>query len=368
LGLGFRELSKVLRTQSKKASGYKNLIAIVVIAVCVYFGFDPLFERVNGGVEGAVVGASFGAIFVIILTMYLLNKQTEIEQDSKRGEKVFEEKVDFYRSLLRAVREIVSDGKIDAGEVNAMAFALVELQMVGADETIRAYLPVLNKCNDVFHGSDEEVVEFSDEDAVELMTLLSKFSQRCRVDLGIDEYELDPKIFDRAVAEMTEGVTRKVGNKEYFDGLSSKLQQLKDWGCNEDGIEAYRILTSFLNDKAKGDERYRINLAKSGSAFYDSKAKLKQQLYLANPQKRSVGVGFTVKEGSGVVDEIRDRALGIIGRDSSPSIRMVMEIKGRPAYDCFFHPALADEMGVGRYQEFLTEISPRIYEACEARG
>ena len=46
-----------------------------------------------GGVAGAVVGSSFGAIFVIVLTMYLLNKQTEIEQESKRSERVFDEKV-----------------------------------------------------------------------------------------------------------------------------------------------------------------------------------------------------------------------------------------------------------------------------------
>ena len=64
---------------AQRAAGYKNLIAIAVIAVSCYFGFDPLFDRIGGGVEGAVVGASFGAIFVIVLTMYLLNKQTEIE-------------------------------------------------------------------------------------------------------------------------------------------------------------------------------------------------------------------------------------------------------------------------------------------------
>ena len=60
----------------------------------------PLFELVNGGVTGNVIGSSFGAIFVIILTMYLLNKQTEIEQESKKGEKVFEEKVLIYKSII----------------------------------------------------------------------------------------------------------------------------------------------------------------------------------------------------------------------------------------------------------------------------
>ena len=63
-----------------RKKGTKTLVALAVIAVAVYIGFTPLYELItpNGGVAGAVVGSSFGAIFVIILTMYLLNKQTEL--------------------------------------------------------------------------------------------------------------------------------------------------------------------------------------------------------------------------------------------------------------------------------------------------
>ena len=75
-------------TEAKK-SGQRTLIAIVIIGLSVYMGFTPLYELVQGGVTGAVIGSSFGAIFVIVLTMYLLNKQTEIEQETKKSEKIF---------------------------------------------------------------------------------------------------------------------------------------------------------------------------------------------------------------------------------------------------------------------------------------
>ena len=39
----------------------------------------------------------FLSIFVIILTMFLLNKQTEIDQESKKSERVFDEKVKIYQ-------------------------------------------------------------------------------------------------------------------------------------------------------------------------------------------------------------------------------------------------------------------------------
>ena len=85
-------------TETRK-SGYRTLIAIAIIGVSVYIGFEPLFDKVGGGVPAQVIGASFGAIFVIVLTMYLLNKQTEIEQESKRSEKIFEEKMKIYSDI-----------------------------------------------------------------------------------------------------------------------------------------------------------------------------------------------------------------------------------------------------------------------------
>lgn len=78
----------------------KNIIGLVVIAIAVYIGFEPLIELVPSGIAQSVVSSSFGAIFVIILTMYLLNKQTEVEQESKRHEKIFEEKLKLLSSLI----------------------------------------------------------------------------------------------------------------------------------------------------------------------------------------------------------------------------------------------------------------------------
>ena len=67
-----------------RKKGSRTLISIAVIAVAVYIGFEPLISNVPDGVAKSVISSSFGAIFVIILTMYLLNKQTEIEQESKK--------------------------------------------------------------------------------------------------------------------------------------------------------------------------------------------------------------------------------------------------------------------------------------------
>ena len=71
-----------MKLNETRKRGTQSLVALAIIGVSVYLGFEPLFEFVKGGVAGGIIGASLGATFVIILTMYLLNKQTEIEQES----------------------------------------------------------------------------------------------------------------------------------------------------------------------------------------------------------------------------------------------------------------------------------------------
>lgn len=71
-----------------KQQGWLTLLALVIIALSVSVGFSPLFELVQGGIAARILASSFGAIFVIILTMFLLNKQTEIEQESKKSENI----------------------------------------------------------------------------------------------------------------------------------------------------------------------------------------------------------------------------------------------------------------------------------------
>ena len=59
------------KIKETRKAGIRTLIEIAIIGVSVYIGFEPLFDKVGGGVPGKVLGASFGAIFMIVLTMYL---------------------------------------------------------------------------------------------------------------------------------------------------------------------------------------------------------------------------------------------------------------------------------------------------------
>ena len=176
----------------------KAVLAITIIGISVFLGFTPLYEKVQGGVAGAVIGASFGAIFVVILTNYLLTKQTEVEQESKRSERVFEEKVNLYKQILTATEDMLEDGYIKGSEeMKRIPFLMLRLQMLGNDEAIKSYQNIYHQINNIFiaePGNDE--VEVSEESFLKLFQLLGDFCNVCRLDLKVSDQKIDTKLFN----------------------------------------------------------------------------------------------------------------------------------------------------------------------------
>jgi hypothetical protein len=188
-------MSKLDETRKK---GTNTLIALAVIAAAVYVGFTPLYNLIGGGVAGAVIGSSFGAIFVIILTMYLLNKQTEIEQESKRGEKVFEEKMKIYWDIFESIQAMLEDGKISKDdEMQKLPFVMLKLIAIGNDTVIAAFQKVYDAINNVFNDKPtEDEVLINEDDRKSIMELLGQFANECRVDLGVSDSKVQPKLFE----------------------------------------------------------------------------------------------------------------------------------------------------------------------------
>ena len=221
-----------------RRQGWMTLLALLVIACAVYLGFTPLFNLVKGGVAGGVIGSSFGAIFVIILTMYLLNKQTEIEQESKKSERVFDEKVRLYQQILDITRDMLIDGNLTEEEINRLPFPVIRLQMLGADETISSFQKVFEKINSVYAKEDGKLIKINDDDKTEIFQMLSNFASVCRKDLGISDEEVSEEI-----KKETNQVIANSGKKERdyskysFDGVELAKSKY-----------VYSVISNFINE------------------------------------------------------------------------------------------------------------------------
>jgi hypothetical protein len=230
-----RKMKKSLKKTQRQ--GWLTLLSLIIIAIAVSIGFSPLFELIEGGIAGAFVGSSFGAIFVIILTMFLLNKQTEIEQESKKSERVFDEKVKIYQIILDICSDTLIDGKLTQEEINRLPFPLIRLQMLAGDEVIQAFQLVFDKLNSVYE-EDGEVVEIQVEDKNEIYKLLGDFSNECRKDLEISNVAIKESIQQATVNAISQS-NKKINDqtKFKFDGKMLPKSQY-----------VYSVVTNYLNE------------------------------------------------------------------------------------------------------------------------
>jgi len=194
--------------------------------------------------------------------MYLLNKQTEIEQESKKGERVFSEKVELYKEILSTTKNMLEDGKITTKEVTKLPFALMNLQMLGGDEAIDIYEKVFSKINDIFAKNEKDQVVIHEAEKLEIYKEMMKFSVQCRVDLGVSDRIINDKLFKRASQTI-----EKSSNLINVRGGDTKTEYRTDtdfWKLvKENGYDAKIIdLAKHINERFKSefaDEKFYIN-------------------------------------------------------------------------------------------------------------
>ena len=85
----------------------------------------------------------------------------------------------------------------------------------------------------------------------------------------------------------TKQAVQKVGNKTIYDGVDSKIIQLREEQADEESILAWGIIWSRLEAKSQENDKYRVSLAKTGCSFNDDTQKhgKKQLFYSNNPGK-----------------------------------------------------------------------------------
>lgn len=203
----------------KKKSQLRTLItvlSVLVIGIGAFLGFQPIFSNLGDGITKEFIVAIFGTVFTSLLTMFMLNKQTEIEEEKSRGESVFEERVELYKQIVSQTEQIVQDGSVSVVEMNALQFMMVKLQMVAEDATIEMFTKVYDAVSTAFSreqtSEDEELkasleIPESDsiinaEDKINILLSMSRFASVCREELGLAPATENNSIFQATVQSL----------------------------------------------------------------------------------------------------------------------------------------------------------------------
>jgi len=154
----------------------------------------------------------------------------------------------------------------------------------------------------------------------------------------------------------TKQAVQKVGNKTIFGGIENKLQQLKDFGLNEKGIDAWYLIWSRLEQKSIEIDKYRVSLAKTGCSFSNDEATNKLWIYTTNPAKRSPGFRIWIKKACEKSQAIYNLIAPEFNLSESENIYI------NNAGDIFIETGFYNEVGEEKFNAITSRIIDLILE------
>ena len=213
-----------MKELKKDTKNYSLIAGIFIIALAAFLGFQPLFEILSNNAAQQFTAAIFGSIFSIVLMIFLLNKQTEIEEEKERGQRVFEEKVRLFNSIFDSMENVFEDGLITPEEMVKFEFMIIRLQVLASDETIQKFTEFHKKLNQSF---DEEAnaLTIKSEDR----TLLLRFASQCRLELGLSKTDMNENLFNdvtKTIQEMEKTRKSSFSEEDMLDNSSDNAKEL----------------------------------------------------------------------------------------------------------------------------------------------
>lgn len=268
----------------------RNVLVLAIIAVSVYIGFEPLITLVPDGVSKAVISSSFGAIFVIILTMYLLNKQTEIEQESKRSERLFDERIKLFQILLDVTEDMIEDGHISGKEIKRLPFPYIRMCMLCDEEPIEAFKEIFDALNEIYNENSDEQVKITDEQEANLIKNLFEFSDKCRINLHVSTSPLKRTLITQSATTVTN--TKKSVRVPLDRGIDEWCELNKVDDHNKKNLEDF---IDMLKSKSTNFDVH--NIAKSQISLRNTKIQLRGSniLYINSVNRDGINCGVAGK-------------------------------------------------------------------------
>jgi len=223
-------------------SWLKNLsiayTAIIVLSIALYVGFDDLIFGGASGTARDTISAALAAIFVLITTMYMLNKQTDVEHKKKLDTEIFKRKFIIYDQLISILQNIGHYKlTVNDDDYRKCLNKHYELVMVAPAEIVRLsneILLLLKSIREVGKVKAREVGKVKALDEVnldevkqqELRDFIDDFCILARADFNLPEAEkFNPNAYKDNMNKVTEPGSKNLDKFE-FNGRSYTKNRL----------------------------------------------------------------------------------------------------------------------------------------------
>ena len=215
-------------------SWLKNLsiayTAIIVLSIALYVGFDDLIFGGASGTARDTISAALAAIFVLITTMYMLNKQTDVEHKKKLDTEIFKRKFIIYDQFISILQNIGHYKlTVNDDDYRKCLNKHYELVMVAPAEIVslsNEILLLLKGIREVGKVKALDEVNLDEVNQQELRDFINDFCILARADFNLPEAEkFNPNAYKDNMDKVTEPGSKNLDKFE-FNGRSYTKNRL----------------------------------------------------------------------------------------------------------------------------------------------
>lgn len=189
-----------MKSLFKSKTNLSHAVFVFLIAFSAFLAFEPLFNSLQQSAAQEFASAIFGTIFAAVITMVLLSKQTETEEEKSRSEKVFEEKLSLYHQTIDTLQGIFKkvDSKnqirIHRSDIVDLEFLLAKLIMVADEKTIHEFRLIYQNISKNY-SAQTGLLNLTSTDKHTIF----RFSDYCREELGLSNKNIEKEILEDIV-------------------------------------------------------------------------------------------------------------------------------------------------------------------------
>ena len=215
-------------------SWLKNLsiayTAIIVLSIALYVGFDDLIFGGASGTARDTISAALAAIFVLITTMYMLNKQTDVEHKKKLDTEIFKRKFIIYDQFISILQNIGHYKlTVNDDDYRKCLNKHYELVMVAPAEIVslsNEILLLLKSIREVGKVKALDEVNLDEVNQQALRDFINDFCILARADFNLPEAEkFNPNAYKNNMDKVTEPGSKNLDKFE-FNGRSYTKNRL----------------------------------------------------------------------------------------------------------------------------------------------
>lgn len=154
----------------------------ILLAAALYFVFRLFLTKTTFPYAYEIAAAFMGALVTVVITMILLNRQSEVETLKERNVELLKQKILVYGTLIDRLEAVMRKGEVSLEDEIAIQMLNLKLSFFASTDVLKKFNEFARQFS--FVAADRKV---TDEERTELLGVLGELSAIIRHDLASEE-------------------------------------------------------------------------------------------------------------------------------------------------------------------------------------